>query len=350
VSKPTLADVARAAGVHPGTASRALNPALVGRISPTTTAKVHEAAQRLGYVPDSLGRSLRTNTTRTIGLIVPDLANPVFAPIMRGIEDHLRECGYEALIASTDNDLDREAEAIDVLQARHCDGFIVASAWRDDAVVRQLFELGTPLVLVNRLVEGVDAPAVVSDDAAGILAAVRHLAACGHRRIGHIGGPLEISVTVARLAAYREAVSSLDGDPEVRAVVEHATDYTVDAGRAALTMLLHREAVTAVLAGNDLLAVGCYQALSEAGLRCPDDVSVVGFNNMPLTEHLNPALSTVAMPQYQMGRIAAELMLERINNPNTAPKTLTLPTVFVPRTSSGAVESAEKVSRRTVGR
>ncbi len=339
MGKPSLADVARAAGVHPGTASRALNPDLVGRISPTTTARVHEAAKRLGYVPDPLGRSLRTSKTRTVGLIIPDLANPVFAPIVRGIEDHLREHGYEALLASTDNDLAREATAIEVLQARRCDGFIVASAWRDDSMVRQMVEQGAALVLVNNLVDGLDAPAVVSDDAVGIRTAIRHLALGGHRLIGHIAGPQQVSVSAARLAAFAEAIASLDVDPPTRPVVEHASDYMVDAGRVAMARLLQREPVTAVFAANDLLAVGCYQALSDAGLGCPEDVSVIGFNDMPLTAHLNPPLSTVAMPQYRMGRVAAELVLERISRPDGVPETVALPTEFVLRASSQAVAS-----------
>ena len=333
MDKPTLADVAKAAGVHRATASRALNPALVGRISAVTTAKVHEAAERLGYVPDLLGQGLRTSKTRTIGVLIPDLANPVFAPIVRGIEDHLREHGYEALLASTDNDPHREATLLDVLRARRCDGFIVASALRDDLVVRHLLDQGLNVVLVNRLVDGLDAPAVVSDDAIGITAAIQHLFDLGHRVIGHIGGPLDVSVTTTRLEAYEKALASLGIDaPDA---VEHATGYTVEAGRAALTRLFQRRPVSAVIAGNDLLAVGCYVALAEYGLRCPDDVSVVGFNDMPLTAHLFPPLSTVTMPQYEMGCVAAGMILARINDPDLAPTMMAMPTAFVARASSG---------------
>jgi LacI family transcriptional regulator len=341
VDKPTLADVAKAAGVHRATASRALNPALVGRISAVTTAKVQEAAERLGYVPDLLGQGLRTNKTRTIGVLIPDLANPVFAPIVRGIEDHLREHGYEALLASTDNDPHREATLLDVLQTRRCDGFIVASALRNDLVVRHLLDQGVNVVLVNRLVDGLDAPAVVSDDAIGITAAIQHLFDLGHRVIGHIGGPLDVSVTTTRLGAYEKALASLGIDaPDA---VEHATGYTVEAGRAAFTRLLQRRPVSAVIAGNDLLAVGCYVALAEYGLRCPDDVSVVGFNDMPLTAHLFPPLSTVTMPQHEMGCAAARMLLARINDPDLAPTMMAMPTAFVARESSGPTK------RRTDG-
>ncbi|GFG52374.1 LacI family DNA-binding transcriptional regulator [Mycolicibacterium agri] len=331
MDKPTLADVARAAGVHPGTASRALNPALVGRISPETTARVQQAAERLGYVPDPLGRSLRTSRTHTIGVVIPDLGNPVFAPIVRGIEDQLRERGFEPLLASTDNSAERERDVVGVLRTRRCDGFIVASAGRGEGVVHDLVDAGVPLVLVNRLVDGVDVSAVVSDDAVGIGAAIEHLAALGHRRIGHIGGPLQISVSATRLAAFTNAVAS---DVGGAGVIEHATDYTIEAGRVAMTALLAREQVTAVFAANDLLAVGGYEALAAQGLRCPDDVSVVGFNNMELTAHLNPSLSTVSMPQYEMGRTAAKLVLDRLAESDGASQTVALPTVFVPRAST----------------
>jgi LacI family transcriptional regulator len=333
VDKPTLADVARVAGVHPATASRALNPALVGRTSAATTARVLEVAQRLGYDPDPRAQSLRTRRSRTIGVVIPDLTNPVFPPIVRGIEDGLRDFGYESLLASTDNDFVREAAAFRVLQSRRCDGYIVASASRDDATVRQLCAQGVVTVLVNRLVDGLDTPAVISDDSTGMGSAVQHLAAAGHRQIAHIAGPLYVSVSSTRMAAFFEAVGALEVSPRPRPLVQEASDYTVDAGRAAMRKLLQREKVTAVVAANDLIAIGCYQALAEAGLDCPADVSVVGFNDMPLTAHLNPPLSTVAMPQHEMGRVAAGLVVEYIDHPDRAPRIEALPTEFIARAS-----------------
>ncbi|MGE0218754.1 LacI family DNA-binding transcriptional regulator [Mycolicibacterium sp.] len=345
MDKPTLADVARVAGVHPGTASRALNPALAGRISPATTARVHEAAKALGYMPDTRAQSLRTRRTRTIGVVIPDLANPVFAPIVRGIEDGLRDAGYQSLLASTDNDADRETAALRVLQTRYCDGYIVASATRDDATVRELCAQRTALVLLNRLVDDLDVPAVVSDDSVGIRAAVDYLAAGGHRSIAHIAGPQTLSVSAARVRAFCDAVASSKVRPRMKPVVQQASDFTVEAGRVAMAGLLEHEQVTAVLAANDLIAIGCYQALAAAGLRCPEDVSVIGFNDMPLTAHLNPPLATVAMPQHEMGWAAAQLVLDYIERPNTPPRTEAVPTAFIPRDSARPLPAAPESER-----
>lgn len=310
MSKPTIQDVARAAGVHPGTASRALNPELAGRVTPATTRRVREAAASLGYVPDQFGRSLRTQRSHTVGVLVPDLGNPVFPPIVRGIEDTLRKSGYEAVIANTDDSAEQEARLIGVLTARRCDGFIVASSRVDDPAVSTLHDSSTPVVLVNRLLNSVVA-SVVSDDAAGIRAAVEHLAGLGHTDIAHVTGPETLSMTRIRRDAFEEAMGAagLSVKPEL---VVAASRYAADEGRDAFTRLLDRHVPTAVIAGNDMIAIGCYAALRHRGLRCPTDVSVVGFNDMPLAGFLDPPLTTVAIPQHEIGAAAAELMLDLI--------------------------------------
>jgi LacI family transcriptional regulator len=313
----TIKDVARVAGVHPATASRALNPALVGRISAETTARVEQAAAELGYVADPFGRSLRTQRSGTVGVLVPDLLNPFYPPLLRGIERGLRSGGFEALIASTDNDPSREPELIDVFRGRRCEGYLVATATSDDPAIAALVATGTPVVLVNRLA-GVDAPAVVSDDGTGIRQALDHLTALGHRRIAHVAGPAELSVAAGREAIYRTLV------PEP--IVARAAQMTAEAGRDACRELLARGDVTAILAANDMVAVGCYAALDDAGLRCPADVSLVGINDMPLAGWLRPPLTTVALPQERMGEVAAELIRERIADPDAPARTVTLPT------------------------
>ena len=324
----TIKDVARVAGVHPATASRALNPLLRGRISAATTARVEAAAAELGYVVDPIGRSLRTQRSGIVGVLVPDLLNPFYPPLLRGIERGLRAAGFEALIASTDNDARREPELLAVLRGRRCEGYLVATATRDDPAVAALAREGVPLVLVNRLT-AVDTPAVVSDDARGIGEAVEHLRSLGHTRIGHVAGPAELSVAASREAAYRAAVA----EPHVA----RAAQMTAAAGRAACRDLLG-DRVTAILAANDMIAVGCYAALDDAGLRCPQDVSLVGINDMPLAAWLRPPLSTVAIPQEELGAAAARLVIERIGAPSAAPRTVTLPTGLVVRGSTARSE------------
>jgi LacI family transcriptional regulator len=331
VAKPTIQDVARAAGVHPGTVSRALNPLLAGRVTAETTRRVEEAAARLGYVPDQLGRSLRTRRSFTVGVLVPDLGNPVFPPIVRGIEDTLRRAGYEALIANTDDGPEHEARLIEVLKARRCDGFVIASSRRDAPAIADLVAAGDPVVLVNRLVES-GADSVASDDVAGMTSAVDHLVGLGHTEIAYVSGPLELSMTHVRRAAFADAVRAA-GLPVNGELVETAERYAVEEGQRAFTRLLERRRPTAVIAGNDLIAVGCYAALRNRELRCPADVSVVGFNDMPLSGFLNPPLTTVAIPQYEIGVAAAELVLSRISGA-AEPQARLLPTELVTREST----------------
>ena len=332
--RPTIQDVARAAGVHPGTVSRALNPELAGRITPETTRRVEDVAARLGYVPDQFGRNLRTRRSHTIGVLIPDLENPVFPPIVRGIEDTLRMAGYEALVANTDDSAEREEQLIGLLKARHCDGFIVASSRRDDPAVASLVGSATPVVLVNRMVDAV-AASVASDDAAGMRAAVAHLVELGHTAIAHVTGPAALSMTQVRRTAFEEAMraAGLSADPEL---VETADRYAVDEGNRACTRLLERRTPTAVIAGNDMIAIGCYAALRSRGARCPADVSVVGFNDMLLAGFLDPPLTTVAIPQYDIGASAAELILGRIED-GGEPAHRLLPTELVVRGSTAAL-------------
>lgn len=331
--KPTIQDVARAAGVHPATVSRALNPNLPGRVAAETTRRIEDAAAQLGYVPDQLGRSLRTRRSYTVGVLVPDLGNPVFPPIVRGIEDTLRLSGYEALVVNTDDSAEREARLIDVLTARRCDGFVIASSRRDDAAVTALIAGGASVVLVNRLVDGA-ADSVASDDAAGMQTAVAHLVALGHREIAHVGGPPDLSMTDVRktafVAAMRDARLPVDDD-----LIGVADRYAADEGDRAFGAILDRRTPSAVVAGNDMIAIGCYAALRKRGLSCPADVSVIGINDMPLAGFLDPPLTTVAIPQHEIGVAAAELVLARIGDPSGEPVARLLPTALVVRGSTG---------------
>lgn len=335
MGKLTIRDVARAAGVHPATASRALNPRLPGRISAETTQRVVEAAAELGYVVDVVGRSLRTRRSATIGVLVPDLLNPFYPPLLRGVGRALRHAGFEALIASTDNELDQESAIIAGFKARQCDGYIIASATLDDPTVRSLVADGLPVVLVNRLSDAI-VPSVVSDDAQGIAEAVRHLRGLGHRKIAHLTGPAQLSVTETREKAFRAAAP--------KGIVVHAQTYTAAAGEQACTGLLDSSDVTAILAGNDMIAVGCYAAFDSRGLSCPADVSLVGINNMPLAEWLRPGLTTVAIPQENLGEEAARLIVALVADPAADLDSVVLPTRLVVRGSTARVRRAKHPS------
>lgn len=328
---PTLADVARAAGVHKATASRALNPQTRGQVNAATASRVQAAARRLGYVPNSVARGLRTRRTAAVGVLVPDLANPLFPPIVRAIENRLASDGYATLIVSTDGDDERERTQFAALEGRQVEGFIVATARRSHGLFTDAVARGVPVVFVNRFVDGLAAASVTADDAVGVSAAVEHLIGLGHRRIGYLAGPQDMSTGSIRLAAFRHAVSGVDGSAVVCAA------YTEEAGLAGTRMLLSRApGVTGIVGGNDLIALGALTALAEAGLRCPADVSVIGFNDMPFVVRIGPGLTTVRIPQHDMGVQAAELLLERIRDPGVVAKKLLLPVSLVIRGSTAA--------------
>ncbi|MET0235511.1 MAG: LacI family DNA-binding transcriptional regulator [Kibdelosporangium sp.] len=330
---PTIKDVAGMARVHAATASRALNPSTRGKVSTRTANRVLEAAKSLGYAPNSAARSLRTRTSSVAGVIIPDLRNPVFPPIVRGIEDGLREAGYMALLGNTDGDEERERELLLAMRGRQTDGFILATGRRDDPQP----EDRVPTVLVNRRTDGGDMPSVTNDNNAGVYATVQMLAELGHERIAHVAGPQTSSTGWERYRAYLDAMASygLQVDP---GWVTYSDAFTEEAGYLAAARL--QGDVTAIVAGNDLIALGCYSALAERGLECPADVSVVGFNDMPFADRQRPALSTVRIPHYAMGLEAARLLLERIADPAAPAKRVILPVELIRRASVAPVKNA----------
>jgi LacI family transcriptional regulator len=329
--RPTLRDVANAAGVHPATASRALNEATRGLVRPATVARVREVATALGYRVNPIARSLKTNRSETVGVLVPDLTNPLFPPILRGIQDTLGDSGYTTLTANTDNDPARAAANFAAMEARQVDGFIVATALLDDPLVHDAAARGVPMVLVNRLTERLDVSAASADEASGIERTVDHLVELGHRHIAHVAGPLNVSTGVVRLRAFTAAMHR-HGLRDDRIVEAEA--YSEAAGRTALLQLLGGERPTAIVAGNDLLALGCYDALDEVGLTCPDDVSVVGFNDMPFISRLRPPLTSVRVPQYDLGVESARLLLDVLSGRTATPRMVLLPVQLVVRGST----------------
>ncbi|MQA04173.1 MAG: substrate-binding domain-containing protein [Streptosporangiales bacterium] len=337
VGRPTLRDVADRAGVHPATASRALNPNTRHLVNAETANRVNNVAETLGYRPNPIARSLKTSRSASIGLVVPDLTNPLFPPIVRGVEDVLATVGYNAWIVNTDNDSEREIGVVESLRDRNVDGFVFATARLDHPLLEKLADARTPMVLVNRKVAKAGIPAVTADDATGVALAMRHLVELGHRKIAHLAGPQSLSTGVERLRAYRQALDDHGLEHSADLVVE-CESWTESAGAASLSALLDSGAdFTAVLAGNDLIALGCYDVLADRGLRCPADVSIVGFNDIPVMDKLKPPLTTVHIPQYEIGAEAARLLLEELREPDRPPRSVTLPLTLVVRASTAAL-------------
>lgn len=334
VQTPTLRDVAEVAGVHAATASRALNPSTRRLVNAETARRVLRAAESLGYQPNPIARSLKTAKSGTIGLVIPDLTNPLFPPIVRGIEDVLGPAGYNAWIVNTDNDPDRERAQVESLRSRQVEGLIVATARVEHPLLEKLHEQGMRMVLVNRRLENVGIPSVTGDDSAGVKMAVKHLADLGHRRIAHLAGPQSTSTGVIRSRAFVHAIRDhgLDDDPSLVADCEYWNEAE---GARALRALLDEETkFTAIVAGNDLIALGCYDVFAERDISCPGDVSVVGFNNMPFLDKLRPPLTTVSVPHYAIGVEAARMLIETIDEPDRHPRSVLLPLSLVVRGST----------------
>jgi LacI family transcriptional regulator len=340
----TLRDVASAAEVHPATASRALNPGTRLLVSEETARRVIAAAGRLGYRPNPVARSLRTRRSNTIGVLIPDLNNPLFPPIIRGIEDRLAEHGYVALIGNTDADPGRERLIFDQMLARHVDGFVLAAATLNSPILAEAAEAELPVVLMDRSAQDYPFSSVSVDNEQGVRAAVTHLVSLGHTRIGHIAGPQDTSTGAARLRGYQEAMGS-HGLAAGPADIVYAPGNTVDEGlRCGRELLESAGDLTAVVAADDMLAVGCYGALDQLGLHCPADVSVIGFNDMPFVDRLRPPLSTVRFPHSQVGTEAARLLIERIETGEGSPvKNLFLTPELITRGSTAVIERSGAV-------
>jgi LacI family transcriptional regulator len=329
----TVADVAQLAGVHKATVSRALNPRTQTMISADTVRRVKRAARDLGYVPNIVARGLRTNASMTIGVVIPDLTNPFFPPVVRGIESYLQPRGYTALLANTDWDNETEEALFASLLGRRVDGLIIATGRQDDQpVLEHVHAAGVRAVLVNRDAGSLRYPLVTGDDARGIEAAVAHLVALGHTRIAHLAGPPGFSTSTVRAEAFRAAMREYPG---VDGTVIDTSALSVAAGERAAPALLDDPHVTAIIAGNDLIAVGVLRALRARGLECPTDVSVVGFNDMPFAQDLHPALTTVHVPKTDMGMQAARLLVDAIHGAAQEPVRVLLPVSLTVRGSTG---------------
>lgn len=327
----TLKDVAKKVGVHVSTASRVLNPATRDMVSPDVAAKILAAADALGYSPNPFALGLRTRRSRTIGIVVPDLTNPIFPPMVRGIENLLDEAGFTAILADAHLGA-HERQILDRMKSRWVDGLILATATRGHKLAvgdgEQL-----PVVLINRVVANGVGLSVCNDDALGIRLAVDHMVELGHQNIAHIAGPQDTSTGHARAIGFVKVMKQHGLKANV--VVE-CQSYSEEEGRTAMRKVLGElDRPTAVVCANDLLALGCYDVLRERGLKCPDDISISGFNDMPFVDRFNPPMTTVHIPMFEMGKIAAQLILDAIQNTAAKVVSKTVTPTLIVRGSTG---------------
>lgn len=339
MAKPrtTLRDVARRVGVHPSTVSRALSPATRDMVSEALAAKVRQAVDEMGYRTNPFAYSLKTNRSFTVGVLIPDLTNPLFPPIIRALEHTLGDAGYTAMLAdSNENQID-EHTIIERMKARQIDGLILATAHRSDAIVKECIDEGIAIALINRSTEDEAVFSVVVDDHIGIRLAVDHIVSLGHKTIGHVAGPQDTSTGYARYRAYLEAMQAhgLSTDPEL---VFFCDDFSAAAGSLATRKILDTtHGVTALITATDLLALGCYDALEDRGINCPKGVSVVGYNDMPFVAKFRPPLTTIRIPLEQMGRVAANALLELMRDETAKVQSVVLTPELIVRGSTAEI-------------
>jgi LacI family transcriptional regulator len=329
----TLQSIAEAVGVHRSTVARALDPEQSHRISSDVVARIQAEVRRQGYRRDAVASSLRTGRSRLVGVVVPDLANPVFAPILDGIGATLSSRGYSMLVADSGEADEAQIDIIEELIARRVDGLVLATAKRNDYAVPVCLQAAIPTVLVNRGEDTMRASTVVSNDELAIDLSVKHLLALGHRRIGHLAGPENLSTGILRRRGFEAAMRAADLQSQAVAV---ANAYNRQAGQAATAELLDRwPDLTAIAASNDLVALGAYQEFKRRGLVCPTDISIVGHNDMPLVDMLAPPMTTIRIGHNEMGATAASILLEHIAAPSRPASTALIPPKLILRDSTG---------------
>jgi LacI family transcriptional regulator len=312
MSAVTLRDVANAAGVDYSTVSRALNPNTPrNRLNSETVARIRQIADQLGYQRNLHASGLRQGRTFSIGVAVPDMGNPYIAPVLRGIQNTLERVDLTAIILETSDDHAR-LERVLALLSNRADAVIMAGARHGDRQVLEDYDATTrPVVLALRCIPGSRLPAITADDRAGGALAAGYLGELGHRVLAQITGPSDIQPFVDRFAGFRETAEQ--SGVQLVDFPHAAVAPTVEEGRRLFTQLLAttKPRPTAVFAHNDALAIGVIDAIRVAGLRCPDDISVIGFNDNPLSDHLSPPLTTIRVPGQDLGAGAAELAIDR---------------------------------------
>ncbi len=332
--KVTLKDVADKAGVHPSTVSRALDPGKGYLVRDDTVARVRAVAEELGYQGDAVASGLRRGRTNTLGVVVADLGNPFIAPVVRGIENQLEGRGLMALIAETRDDHGRMSRVMNNLAARRVDAAIVTGARTGDERVLRRAQQQMPLVLAVRYLAGSRIPAIIHDDERGGRLAADHLLQLGHRRIAQLCGPPDASSFRERATGFR---SRLDEDGIVAIEIDHTADRPVLAeGRRLMELFIdqHDELPTAIFAHNDLMAFGAIEALGIRGILCPRDVAIIGYNDTKMTAFTDPPMTTVRLPGYELGRMAADTAVVLIEGGQQTESSLVLQPVLVPRRST----------------
>ncbi|MDB5776139.1 MAG: LacI family transcriptional regulator [Herbaspirillum sp.] len=338
---PTLTDIAKAAGVHSSTVSRVMNPETRKMVSSDVAKRILAEAGRIGYRTNLAASTLRTRRSNVIGVVLPDITNAVFAPILMGIEEGLRRHGYLAIVVNVGNGSEDQSFVINRLLGQQVDGLIFATARRHDTQIEHCVKQRVPVITINRSEDSGTVSGVASDEFLGMRLAVEHLVSLNHTRIAHIAGPQHISTGYLRRLGFVDAIRDMKLAAQKCKVIESSA-YSRESGRTALLELLKQAPqTTAVVAGNDLVALGCYDALKEMGLSCPGDISIVGHNDMPLMDMVWPPLTTVRIRHHDMGLEASRLILQVIENIHATVVDIRLKPELIVRDSTAVPRNAK---------
>ncbi|MFN8491340.1 MAG: LacI family DNA-binding transcriptional regulator [Caldilineaceae bacterium] len=331
----TIREVAKRAGVAPITVSRVLNKS--GYFSQEIKDRVEAAVAELHYVPNMLARSLRSNRTQTLGLVLSDITNPFWTTVARGVEDAASQQGFNVILCNTDEKESKQAEYLAVLLRKRVDGILLVPARSTPESVKTIQKQGVQVVVMDRRVPGAEVDVVRGSSTQGAFELVDYLLKLGHRRIAILTGPENVSTAQERVNGCKQAFKAAKA-PEANMTVI-AGEFTIESGYA-----LAQQAValtprpTALFAANNFIAIGTLKALHDLGLRVPEDVSVVSFDDLPVSLVVDPFLTVAAQPAYQMGQRATELLLQRIFSPAATPgQEVVLPTQLIVRQSCRAV-------------
>lgn len=341
----TLNELAKAAGCSVSTVSRALTSS--GHpVNDATRERILTLANELGYRPNMTARGLKMDRTFTIGLVVYNIGSPFTPVLIRGIQEYLHQRNYFSIIISTDWDPDLESEAVHHLISRSIDGVIFVESWRDEP--NNTLDLANkPYAFVYRLFNGSYANSVILDDISGAKLAVEHLLKLGHRRIAFINGPHGWEASRERLVGYQNTLAQY-GIPYNPSLIETG-DWEVGSGyQAAKKFLLLPDRPTAVFAANDLMALGAIYAIQEAGLSVPGDVAIVGYDDREIASFSNPTITTIRPPSFEMGQMAAQLILDCLENQTEVKDPIRLQGQLIIRESCGAKQEQMPPSERFV--
>lgn len=327
----TIKDVARRARVSPATVSRVVSgrPSVASELAE----RVHRATQELEYRPSGIARSLRTQRTKVWGMIISDIRNPFFTDLVRGVEDSAKRHGYSLILGNSDEQLEKEAEYIELFVAERMAGVIISPASQEMTDVRLLREHGTPVVAVDRELTSDGIDAVLVDNAGGAYAATAHLFEQGFERIACVTGPDDRTTATARLNGYLQAHA--DSGREVEPGMVRHSDFKQTGGYWSVRYLLSAPVrPDALFIANNLMTLGAMQACADLGWQVPRDIGIVGFDDVPWAALLRPALTTVVQPAYAIGETSAELLYERGSGDESPPRRVTLPVELRVRASS----------------